>query len=125
MSLEYFEGPAGSGKTYNLIESLKTVLASRPLREHEAVLGVTYMHGSRRRMHATLGKVAAVQGKFHACTIDSLVRTIVFRWRSLGKEIAPALDVVSATPDFKTVCRVGAAFSKSPLSPNGWASGIP
>lgn len=114
MSLEYFEGPAGSGKTYNLVQSLKRVLVERPLREDEAVLGVTYLHGSRRRMHVTLGKVAAVHGRFHACTIDSLVRLIVCRWRSLGKEIDPNLSVASATPDFKKMCEVGAALLQKP-----------
>jgi hypothetical protein len=114
LSLEYFEGPAGSGKTYNLVQSLKRVLVERQLQEGEAVLGVTYLHGSRRRMHVTLGKVAAVQGRFHACTIDSLVRLIVCRWRSLGKEIDPNLNVVSDTPDFKMMCRVGAALLQKP-----------
>jgi hypothetical protein len=115
LSLEYFEGPAGSGKTYNLIRSLEARLASRPLGQQEAVLGITYMHGSRRRMHTTLAKVAAVKGRFHACTVDSLVRTVVFRWRSLGKEIDPKLDVSGAAPDFKRICQVGAALLEKPL----------
>ena len=115
MSLEYFEGPAGSGKTYNLNHALKRLLTSRPLLADEAVLGITYLHGSRRRMHATLGKLVLVQGRFYACTVDSLVRSVVFRWRSLGKEIDPNLDVTCTTPDFKTFCRVGAALLQKRL----------
>lgn len=65
-------------------------------------------------MHVTLGKVSSVQGRFHACTIDSLVRLIVCRWRSLGKEIDPSLNVMSATPDFKRMCEVGAALLQKP-----------
>lgn len=115
MSLEYFEGPAGSGKTYNVIRALERMLTSRPLLADEAVLGITYHHGSRRRMHAALGKLPTVQGRFQACTVDSLVRSVVFRWRSLGKAIEPNLDVTSATPNFKTFCRVGAALLQKRL----------
>lgn len=115
MSLEYFEGPAGSGKTYNIIRALEGRLESRPLLAEEAVLGVTYHHGSRRRMHAALGKLPALKGRFQACTVDSLVRSIVFRWRSLGKVIDPSLDVASATPNFKTFCQVGAALLQKRL----------
>jgi hypothetical protein len=96
LSLEYFEGPAGSGKIYSLVETLKTVLKTRPLGEHEAVLGLTYMHGSRRRMHGTLAKIATVHGRFRACTVDSLARSVVCRWRTMGRAIDPKLDLGTA-----------------------------
>jgi hypothetical protein len=67
LSLEYFEGPAGSGKTYQLIKALNTFLGSRPLGEGEAILGLTYMHGSRRRMHNQLTKIPELKGRFLAC----------------------------------------------------------
>jgi UvrD-like helicase C-terminal domain len=115
LSLEYFEGPAGSGKTFNLVESLKRVVVDCPLLECEAVLGVTYLHGSRRRMHKALAKIVTLKRRFYACTVDSLVRSVVCRWRSLGKEIDADLNVVSATPDFKRMCKVGAALLEKPL----------
>jgi len=107
LSLEYFEGSAGSGKTYQVIEALKTVLAGRPLLDGEAVLGLTYMHGSRRRMHNRLAQVSALQGRFLACTIDSLARRVVSRWRTIARQIDPQLDLV-ASLDFKNICRVAA-----------------
>lgn len=107
MSLEYFEGPAGCGKTYQLVEALKTFLASHPLADDQAVLGVTYMHGSRRRMHSRLAKLAVLRGRFLASTVDSLARSIVWRWRTLAREIEPHLDF-SGTVDFDMVCRVAA-----------------
>lgn len=111
MSLEYFEGPAGSGKTYQLVEALKSVLGSRPLLEGEAVLGLTYMHGSRRRMHNRLAQIPELQGKFLACTVDSLARRIVGRWRTIARQIDPQLDF-TASVDFKQICRVAALVTE-------------
>jgi UvrD-like helicase C-terminal domain/AAA domain len=107
LSLEYFEGPAGCGKTYQLVEALKTFLASRPLGHDQAILGLTYMHGSRRRMHSRLTKISALHGRFLASTVDSVARSIVWRWRTMAKEIEPLLDF-GGVADFETVCRVAA-----------------
>jgi hypothetical protein len=107
LSIEYFEGPAGCGKTYQLIETLKAHLVSRPLGEDQAVLGMTYMHGSRRHMHSRLTKLAALRGRFIVSTVDSLARSIVWRWRTLARDIEPQLDFSGAV-DFDMVCRVAA-----------------
>jgi UvrD-like helicase C-terminal domain/AAA domain len=107
LSLEYFEGPAGCGKTYQLVEALKVFLASHPLGEDQAILGLTYMHGSRRRMHSRLTKLAALRGRFLASTVDSLARSIVWRWRTLARDIQPQLDL-SGVVDFDMVCNVAA-----------------
>ena len=111
MSLEYFEGPAGSGKTFQLTEALKVFLKDHPLRDDEAALGITYMHGSRRRMHGSLAAVAALHGRFIACTIDSLARIVVCRWRSLARTIDPELDL-TGTPDFVSICRAAALLAE-------------
>ena len=107
MSLEYFEGPAGSGKTYQLIEALKTVLVTRPLLEGEAVLGLTYMHGSRRRMHNRLTQVSGLRGRFLACTVDSMARRVICRWRTMARSVDPLVDF-NASADFQNICRVAA-----------------
>jgi len=111
LSLEYFEGPAGSGKTFQLTEALKVFLKDRALRDNEAALGITYMHGSRRRMQSRLSGVSALRGRFLSCTIDSLARTVVCRWRSLARTIDPKLDLTSS-PDFASICRVAALLAK-------------
>lgn len=107
MSLEYFEGPAGSGKTYQLAEALKAFLASHPLGLNQAILGLTYMHGSRRRMHKKLAKIPVHRSQFLACTVDSLARTIVWRWRTMAREIEPNMDF-GGVADFEAICRVAA-----------------
>jgi hypothetical protein len=115
LSLEYFEGPAGSGKTYNLIEALKRYLATHPLDDNEAVLGITYMHGSRRRMHSALSKVSSVRGRFLASTVDSLVHSVVHRWRSLAMEIDPGLEFGGLSPHFDRICQAGATLLSRPM----------
>jgi hypothetical protein len=110
LSLEYFEGPAGCGKTYQLIKALETLLVGRPLGEGEAVLGLTYMHGSRRRMHNQLAKVPGLRGRFLACTVDSLARRVICRWRTLAKDIEPSLNLI-VSADFAIVCHVAALMA--------------
>lgn len=43
MSIFYFEGAAGTGKTTKLIKSLKDDLLENPLADGEAVLALTFM----------------------------------------------------------------------------------
>jgi hypothetical protein len=107
LSLEYFEGPAGCGKTYQLIKALETFLVAHPLGEGEVVLGLTYMHGSRRRMHNQLVKMQGLRGRFLACTVDSLARRMICRWRTLAKDIEPKLNLI-VSADFSIVCHVAA-----------------
>jgi superfamily I DNA/RNA helicase len=107
LSLEYFEGPAGCGKTYQIIESLKTYLALRPLAQDQAVLGVTYMHGSRRRMHSRLASLTDLRGRFLASTIDSVARSIVWRWKTLARDLHPGFNF-KGSADFNTVCDIAA-----------------
>ena len=116
MSLEYFEGPAGCGKTYQLIKSLETFLMERPLAEGEAVLGLTYMHGSRRRMQNQLAKLPCLRGRFLACTVDSLARRVICRWRTLAKHLEPKLNL-TVSPDFTIICHAAAlAIAKESVS---------
>lgn len=80
---------------------------SSPLGEGEAVLGLTYMHGSRRRMHKQLANIGELRGRFLACTVDSLARHVICRWRTLARDIEPKLDL-SASADFAIICHVAA-----------------
>ncbi|MEO8481561.1 MAG: ATP-dependent helicase [Acidobacteriota bacterium] len=84
MNLSFFEGPAGSGKTTRLFETLATTLAARPLLPHERVLALTKMHGSRRRMHGRLSSVAGLRDRFNCMTVDSFAWRLVRRWRTLA-----------------------------------------
>jgi superfamily I DNA/RNA helicase len=88
MSLQFIEGGAGTGKTTTVIERLGQHLAASPLGDHQRVLALTRMHGSRRRVRERLLGVAGLNRRFEAATIDSFSWRIVRRWRSLARVLA-------------------------------------
>ena len=85
MSVAFFEGPAGSGKTTRLIEKLAAALTAQPLQTHQQVLALTKMHGSRRRMHTRLESVPGLARRFSCTTLDSFAWRLVQRWRTLSR----------------------------------------
>ena len=60
-----FEGPAGTGKTYQLIEEVRA-RAPKVLGTAQRVLGLTFMHGSRRRFDESFASKAEIRGRGHA-----------------------------------------------------------
>jgi hypothetical protein len=84
MPFQGFEGPAGTGKTHNLIEAVTGHCEGNNLLDHQKVLSLTFMHGSRRRLDNRLNSIAALRGRSIAMTIDSFARTLWHRWRSLA-----------------------------------------
>ena len=83
MNIFYFEGAAGTGKTYSLIHSLKDYLREHTLAEHQRVLALTFMHGSRKRLENKLYSVNEIKKKFDCVTFDSFAWEIVRRWEGL------------------------------------------
>ena len=78
------EGPAGTGKTFRLIQMLVSSLAVRPLQDGQRILALTFMHGARRRLADRLRSVAGVGERFECTTVDSFAMRICHRWRSLA-----------------------------------------
>lgn len=91
MSIQFIEGGAGTGKTTTVIERLGQLVARTPLAEHQRVLALTRMHGSRRRVRARLSNVAVLGGRFESLTIDSFAWRVMRRWRSLARLLCGAL----------------------------------
>lgn len=86
-------GGAGSGKTFQLMETLGRFLVERPLDVGQKVLALTFMHGSRRRLDERLQKVSELSGRYECTTLDSFAWRIVRRWRSLCEQLGfPALE---------------------------------
>ena len=101
MSLRFFEGPAGSGKTTRLFEELERILEACPLEEGQRVLALTKMHGSRRRMQARLAAFPELRRRFQCSTVDSFAWRMVRRWRSLARRLSAS---ALAEDDYEQVC---------------------
>ena len=85
MSVYLIEGAAGTGKTTRLFQELESVLDECPLAEHQRVLALTKMHGSRRRMDAQLRATSGLRGRYRCGTADSFAWNVVRRWRTLAR----------------------------------------
>lgn len=85
MSLRFFEGAAGSGKTTRLMEEVAVVLQGRPLESGQKVLALTKIHGSRRRLHLRLMSIHELNHRFDCLTADSYARRLIGRWCSLSR----------------------------------------
>lgn len=111
MSLRVFEGVAGSGKTTALLRVLGERTAGGALDDGQRVLGLTFMHGSRRRLEGRLRGLAGLRGRFDCVTIDSFAWQLVRRWRSLavGRWGRACLDEA----DFDGTCERAAALLDS------------
>ena len=101
MSLYLIEGPAGTGKTTRLFQELERVLEECPLADHQRVLGLTKMHGSRRRMDSQLRSISCLRGRYRCWTADSFAWRIVRRWRTLARKKSTA---ELAESDYGQVC---------------------
>lgn len=107
-----FEGPAGTGKTYNLMKRLTDAVREHGLQPHERVLALTYMHGSRRRLATRLQEIDGLAGKFHATTLDSFAYHLCRRWSPLAKHLG---QPVPADGDYDAICECAAALLKRPV----------
>jgi len=91
MKIIAYEGPAGTGKTTRLINSLEGLLASEHLRDGQRVLALTFMHGSRRRLHERLSSLTGLRGRFECSTFDSFAFMVCNRWKSLLKRLGHSM----------------------------------
>lgn len=83
MSIHFFSGGAGCGKTHRLMSTLMETLNASPLQTGQQVLALTFMHGSRRRLDERLSALGQLARKYECVVLDSFALKIVTRWRSL------------------------------------------
>jgi superfamily I DNA/RNA helicase len=74
-------GAAGTGKTYHLIDATRAYAEGVGIRSGQKVLGLTFMHGSRRRMIDRLADLNAEGIPTQVETLDSFALRIVRRFR--------------------------------------------
>lgn len=83
MTLDFFEGGAGTGKTHNLIDCAGELVQGGVLGEDRRILALTFMNGARRRLQARLGQNAIFRRRFECQTFDVFARSLAARRRSL------------------------------------------
>ena len=107
MSMIFFEGPAGTGKTTSLMKELERQIIINPLGEGQKVIGLTYMHGSRKRLIEKLNGVTSLHKNFDVFTFDSFAWRLICRWRSL----------LYKTSMIKSIDELGLDYNKRSLLP--------
>jgi len=80
-SLKGFIGPAGTGKTYNLVKEATALARNREWEPCQALLGLTFMHGARRRLDSRFSDLKKECIPIQCSTIDSFCLDIVRRFR--------------------------------------------
>jgi AAA domain/UvrD-like helicase C-terminal domain len=100
-----YTGQAGTGKTYSLMQLLTQILPQREWQKYEAVLALTFMHGSRKRLESNLKFVKSdFKVKCECSTIDSFALNILNRFRSylnLSKPISVSLNGADSEGQFE------------------------
>lgn len=84
MPFQGFEGPAGTGKTFQLIGAAGAHCAAHALTTHHRILALTFMNGSRRRLDERLSASGPFKDRYVCMTIDSFAAEIIRRWRTLA-----------------------------------------
>jgi len=83
MTFDFFEGPAGTGKTYNLVGRAGELVRDGTLGDGHKLLALTFMNGARRRLDTRLGENQAFRRRFDCQTFDVFARMLAARRRSL------------------------------------------
>jgi superfamily I DNA/RNA helicase len=108
MTFDFFEGAAGTGKTYNVVGRAEELVQNGALRDGHKLLALTFMNGARRRLDARLGENQAIRGRFDCQTFDVFARTLAARRRSL---ITQAMqEQAAALNEFDGPCCLAAAL---------------
>ncbi|MGB0661264.1 MAG: ATP-binding domain-containing protein [Mangrovicoccus sp.] len=79
MTFDFFEGPAGSGKTFSMVAHARQLIANDALGEDQRMLALTFMNGARRRLTSSLNAEAAFRRKFDCVTFDSFAQSLAKR----------------------------------------------
>jgi len=85
VSIKGYIGQAGTGKTFKVIENLNEKVKKIAWSDYNAVLAITFMHGSRRRLLSKLKFLKEEGINFECQTIDSFCFKLLQRYKlSLG-----------------------------------------
>ena len=88
MIKKFFEGPAGSGKTHQLIEFASGVSDDMLGEDGQQLLALTFMNGARHRLTGRFADVPKIRGRFRCQTFDAFAGWLTSRRRSLLRTLA-------------------------------------
>lgn len=112
MNIRFFSGGAGCGKTYQIMNALTEYIHNNPLFDEQKVLALTYMHGSRKRMHERLSKIKLLNQKYECIVIDSFAWRIVSRWKSL---LISMNFLLPKEGEFDQICDAAGLLLENPI----------
>lgn len=110
--MRVFSGGAGFGKTFHLMQALEEHLQKNPLGDGQKVLALTYMHGSRRRLHGRLEENKDLAGRFECVVLDSIAGRVVHRWQALLSQ--KGFEVPGAG-EFNKICDAAALLLRDEI----------
>lgn len=125
MTVEFFEGPAGSGKTHNLIDRVRQLVGDKILGDGQRILALTFMNGARRRLESSLGKFPELRRRFDCKTVDSFAQTIIARRRSLLADCPADVEEANKLGQFDSKCFLAARLLQFASVANWVASSFP
>jgi superfamily I DNA/RNA helicase len=125
MTFDLFEGPAGTGKTHNLVGLAAQLIRDGVLGEERRLLALTFMNGSRRRLEARLSGEAVFRRRFECQTFDVFARTLAARRRSLLFGSAAITEHAASLNEFDGPCFLAASLLENPLVRHWVASTFP
>jgi len=110
MTLWFFEGAAGTGKTHNIIEEARSLVAQNFLGEHGRILALTFMNGARRRLLFRLGKHREFRRRYECQTFDVFARRLVVRRQSVLRRKNELLARAEPLGEFDGPCCLAAGL---------------
>jgi superfamily I DNA/RNA helicase len=108
MTFDFFEGPAGTGKTYNLVSLAGELVRDGMLADGRKLLALTFMNGARRRLEARLGASPLFRRRFECQTFDVFARRLAARRKSLLS--AALVDQTATLNAFDGPCFLAASL---------------
>lgn len=109
----FFEGPAGSGKTHQLINEAVAAAPEVFVDPGQKLLALTFMNGARHRLNRRFGAVRELRGRFFCQTFDSFAGTVTHRRRALLRSLPP-LRVQGDLNEFDRTCIEAARLIELP-----------
>ena len=107
MPFKGFEGPAGTGKTFQLVEDIRARIGELAPEPHHRILALTFMNSSRRRLDDRLAQPIETRKRATALTIDAFAAHVLRRWYS-GRDLLPDFA------NFDDVCDACGALLERP-----------